>query len=521
MVTPSSWMYLVLICILLVVYILTLSTKQTSVFFPMVLMLVFFSLFVISQFPALSDKDYLLHGKETNLIIAEGKIEITHHTSYLQWPGKFIIEACVRRVTGLEQVDLMRILTFAFQLLIIIPYYLISKKFLGRFLGGLVPTLFILSNLSYTRDTFDHFCPQLLSIFLYITTMYLYFKIDDLKRHYVLVIVLLGIGMTVSHPITTPFFVSSLFGVAMAKKYLARRTRIRFPAIPGLNLFILMLVIWLAWTTYAAAPYISTSVKTLFYSRTEQTIKELAPIGYSAIEDANIRLLLSSLSGYWKAIDLFIVVGAFALILFKRDNRKDTIIFSGIMLGNILYGLTAPLFWTSRIIMFTLLPACYLATRFFTQLIRKKIFAVILVCLVVPSFLRVYSFTSEYRVQVHPWENYLCVFLQRHNSGQKVVSSDYETMCIYTYYDSGSWPDGIVGDEEIRNYSIPVSEHPLYKGDFFIRSVRQDIAYKNLFNESSHAESFAYWNHLDAFLKNSPDKGRIFDNGYAQIYARS
>lgn len=533
MLSFESWIIFGIICILLILSPKLLPKKTRPLFLSFIFVLMFFSFFTISQYPALSDRDFFLHGKLAKSISTNGKIEVQLGTEYLDYPGAFIFWACLGIVSSIDILNLGVILSFALQMCVVFFLFTVAKTSYGFFASGLASMLFMLSNLSYTRFTMDHFCPQLFTLLLYILAFYSFVKIGNSgKKKFAFILVLLSVAVTISHPITALFLFFSFAGVYFANKFRAHYVRGWFSTLPRFNFVFFLVILCIAWTIFNASFYFQATFNDFGKATGGKTkiFRELALVSFVGLKDANVRTLLNTLSLYWKALDLTIFIGALYIIIsrFRNSTNRMTMFQGGVLAGTIACGMMlsfTQIFWIDRIIFFILIPACYLFGSFYAKLSRtskaSKIAVPLLALLMIPSFLTIYSSTCEYKYFQHPWEIQSCIFLSEHNIDHNLVTSDYGTMIIYSYYDPRSWPSGIVGDEETYNYSIPIDQHPLFKGELMIRSIRQKITYANILNESSHELSSKYWHHFDSFLDTYPIRTRIFDNGYVQIYRKN
>lgn len=528
----EAWVSFCIICISLLVSTKFLPNNVKPFFLSVMFILIFFSLFTFSQYPALSDRDYFLHGRLAKSIMTKGNVEVRSGDQYLYYPGAFIFWASISMVSGLDILKMAILLSFMFQIFAVFFLFLLFKKSLGFFLSGLATTFFVLSNLSYTRFTIDHFCPQLFALALFLLALHIFIEMHGPKKTkiFVLAILLTGVLMF-SHPITALFLVFSITGVYIITKFREYSMKDSFSSFPSFGVFFFVVLICIVWVLYGATPFFQESIQYLLEIGTKNEVStEFTLISFTSLKHFNIQILLYVLSLYWKLFDLILFIGAVCVTIygFRKSNRM--ILFMGGVLAGIIacgaiFSLTR-IFWIDRIIFFILIPTCYLFTKFIAKIsIRPRVITFIiplLILLMIPSFLTIYSFTSQYQYFQHPWEFSSCIFLSEYNINQQFVSSDYGTMIIYSFYDPLSWPLGIVGDEEIYNYSLPINEqHPLLKGRYFIRSLRQEITYNNIFNESSHERSFKYWYTFDFFIAQYPNNIRFYDNYYVQIYQQS
>ena len=424
-------------------------------------------------------------------------------------------------VLGLPEIESELVLSFVFQILIVLFFYVLAKQKLGSFLAGLVPAVFLLSNLVYTLSQVEFFCPQLFSLVLFLLILYCCTKnvSRDNSPKMQVVIILLSFTIFISHPITPIFLLPALAGICLLNAYMSRREEKIFSLI-NFRLVFLLFVLFLAWSIYSAWGGFSQGISQIVLIENPRAVSELQPLHYEG-------LLLNSLSYYWKILDLMIVIAAFYLFVrFFRGGikeRENLVVLSGILLGVALGGLLfsfTGIFTLTRTIMFVLIPASFLAVLFAKRYVGQKVLAFALILLIIPSFLAIYSFSSENQTFQHTWEISACQWLSKENINRKLVSSDYDTMMIYSYYDPNSWPGGIVGDEEITNYTIPVASNPFFKGDFMIRSIRQDLSKTNSLQEGSN-QGLEYWSQLDSYVNNYSKLDKIFDNNYVKTYAKN
>ena len=145
-----------------------------------------------------------------------------------------------------------------------------------------------------------------------------------------------------------------------------------------------------------------------------------------------------------------------------------------------------------------------------------KICSIAVIFLIIPSFLTIYGFSSEFVNFQQPYEISATHWLADVNVNKQLVSSDYDTMMIYSYFEQNSWPTGIVGDQEITQHIIPINNsNPFFTGNFMIRSIRQDIFRTNQLNPVS-SSSTSYWQKVDCYMDSNYDL--IYSNGYIEIY---
>jgi hypothetical protein len=524
MISPESIPYLLILCALMGLYIITLSDNESTFIFPIIIVLVFFALFTVSQYPTLSDKDLFNHGRLVVEIIDSGHFPLASTNPgnyYIEWPGAFTVRAVFSLVLGLPEIESVRVLSVVFQILVVLFFYVLAKQKLGSFLAGLVPAVFLLSNLVYTTSQIDHFCPQLFSLPLFLLVLYCCTKnvSQDKATKVQVVIILLSFATFISHPITPVFLLPALAGTCLLNAYRSRRGEKTFSLI-NFRLVFLLFVLFLAWSIFSAWGDFSQGISQIALLGNPRAVAELQPLSYEGI-------LLNSLSYYWKILDLIIVIAAFYLFIrFFRGGvkeRENLVVLSGILLGvalgSLLFSFTR-IFTLTRAIMFFLVPASFLAVLFAKRYVGQKVLAFALIFLIIPSFLSIYSFSSENQTFQHTWEIDACQWLSKEHINRKLVSSDYDTMMIYSYYDPNSWPGGIVGDEEITNYTVPVVSNPFFKGDFLIRSVRQDMFKTNIFQEGNN-QGLAYWSQIDSYANNCSELDKIFDSNYVKIYARN
>lgn len=523
MISPESILYLLVLCALMGLYIITLSDSKSTFIIPIIIVLVFFALFTVSQYPALSDKDLFNHGRLAVEITSSGHFPSASIPGnyYIEWPGAFTIRAMFSLVLGLPDIESVRVLTVVFQILIVLFFYVFAKIKLRSFLAGLVPTVFLLSNLVYTTSQIDHFCPQLFSLPLFLLILYCSTKniSRDNAAKMQIAIIMLSFTVIISHSITAIFLLPALAGICLLNAYRSRRGEKTFSQM-NFHLVFLLFVLFLAWSIYSAGGEFSQGISQIALIENPRAVSQLQPLNYAGI-------LLNSLGYYWKILDLIIVIAAFYLFIrFFRGGvkeRENLVVLSGILLGVALGGLLfsfTGFFTLTRTIMFVLIPASFLAVLFAKRYAGQKVLAFALILLIIPSFLSIYSFSSENQTFQHTWEISACQWLSKENINRKTVSSDYDTMMIYSYYDPNSWPGGIVGDEEITNYTIPLASNPFFKGDLIIRSVRQDLFRTNVLQEGNN-QGLEYWSQLDSYANNYSKLDKIFDNNYAKIYAKN
>lgn len=522
MISPNAFIYLTTLSVSIGLYFLTLSKKANTLFIPIIIVLALFSLFSFSQFPALSDKDYFLHGRLDSIIISEGHLPSVSEQGnyYVQWPLAIIFRAVTSIITGLPEIDSTRVLSFIFPILLVLFFYILARVKLGPYLAGIVPALFLVSNLVYPTDEIDHFCPQLFALTLFLLALYLVTKETSKKdgRIITCLILLVSFSIILSHPITPFFLLPSFMAIWFFNFYLKRRNRKTSFTSINFVLVILLLLLFLAWSFLYAGNSFDQGF-TQIMSGNGHLASQVQ------VYDFQTELLVF-FSYYWKIIALLILLPALFVtfrVLRKGNPEQEKIltplcwVLLGCIIGGLVFSVTS-FFDLTRVLTFILIPACFITVFFLTKHINVKILSFLVVLLVIPGFFVIYGFSNQFTVYQHSSEISACQWLSIKNVNHELVTSDYNTMIIYSYYDWRSWPTGIVGDEQITDYSLPISStHPFFQGQFMVRSIRQDIMQENyLMNETMPGKE--YWSQIDLYASNSYNK--IFSNGNIEIFSK-
>jgi hypothetical protein len=523
MIGPNAFPYLIALCLCVGFYLFTLSKKSSTFIVPLVIVLIFFSMFTASQYPALSDKDYLLHGRLDTILLSTGHLPSVSEKGnyYVEWPGAFLLRTQTSLLVGVSELDSARFLSFIFPVLFVFFLYILAKDKLGPFLGGLVPVLFLVSNIVYTTDEIDHFCPQLLALTLFVLTIYLATRDFDKKTANVTtcLIVLFSLAIIISHPITPFFLLPALLSIWLFNAYIKRRGGKSTLSLVNFLLVCLVFALFITWSVFSAGQSFAQGVSQIASFENPSLSSQVQIYHYPT-------QFLVNLSYYWKVLAVVILVPSLYLVvrIFRGkgndDERKLSSlcwILLGVGIGGLAFSVTSLVDFT-RVLTFLLIPACLLTVYLAAKYVNKTLISIFLILLIIPGFLTIYSFSGEYQYYQHPFELTAAQWLSKENANNQFVSSDYDTMIVYSYYDWHSWPGGIVGDEEVTNYSLPVSfSHPFFKGDFMIRSIRQDILKMNSL-DPAFTPGAEYWSKIDNYADSHYNL--IYSNEFIRIYGK-
>lgn len=550
MVPNYTWVYLLILCLLLSINIW--FRNGVNLMHVIVASLLVYGLFSISQYPMITSGDVYYHGRGTLQVIQSGNVLVKdYYPRY--WPGAFIIWGSLSIVTGLDVVTTNIILMLIITLISSVMLYLLGKEILSQKWAGLAAIVYLVTN-AYAFHLMgrDHFAPQSLGFTQYLLTLYLFIRIwrkKELHRRTFCALVLILIpSVVLSHLYTSLFLLGLLFGVTILRaRAFEKIRRIFLPK--DLNEvrwktriahFQIFALVWsIAWLVFNPgfkntplefewlAGYIS-GLPTYFYTYFATFVfnggsnLKIVPITQEPLSITGVILR----NYYLKPLLLIAGLLSLIIILWDRRDRKVSIysgIFFGSALGVIFSGILAPFHMAqfSELLMFSLLPVCYLASRVFVKR-GVRISACILTLLILPTFLCSFTYSSEYTGVMHPWEATSIQFLTNQSTSARIVT-DAGTLGIYEYFNIYYNP--VSSEEGIAllniNYSSRLINYTtLFDdtiGDFIVRSFRQEFSY-NVFN-TTFEERQEIWSVVDSRLCNKTNLDRTYDNGFVQIYS--
>ncbi len=180
----------------------------------------------ISQFSSIfTINDAVVHLANAENIILNGGVHYPA-SGYLQFPGTFQMAAIIGNFIGVTKgasfLDLGIILNTIFVLLISLFLLIIGQRMLGPRNGFILPILYFLVNTGF----FKQFCPQNFALLLYFFGIFVFLVLGEsyIKSRYTTGILLLtSFVLSITHPITSVYFIATFFGVYLGQKLFKRK----------------------------------------------------------------------------------------------------------------------------------------------------------------------------------------------------------------------------------------------------------------------------------------------------------
>jgi energy-coupling factor transporter transmembrane protein EcfT len=327
-------------------------------------------------------------------------------------------------------------------------------------------------------------------------------------------------AVVISHGSISLFVVFTLLGIVAFEKI--RRLNLGI----GVVLFSFALVLWVSWWLYNANFTLEQAVRLVTYvfgSPEESKITR----NIFALNDPLPPIGVFLRNFYLKP--LLLLIGLMSMVVAFRERRSRSVSFyTGALCGCVIasvamLGLSSASapggsnIEVTEILLFTLLPACCLASRMLKRSDRAfQLGAVIIILLVVPSFLTMFTYTSEYAEKTHPWEVNGYQFLSAHVPTTSVIGTDELTSIALRFYDTAYSPHAGVLTLSETNMTSWVKERPtFFSGQYILRSFRQELSYAS---HGTFEERHQFWALVDSNIAASANRNRAYDDGYMQLY---
>lgn len=520
MVPTYAWVYLFILCSFLSV--LVLLTERVTYTHVIIAVLLVYGLYVISQYPIEIHLDFFVHGRMTLQVILRGGIQVLD--GYPRWwPGAFIFWAFSSNVMGLGVIETGIILTFVIMVTSSTLLYLLAREILGQQWAGLATILYLVTCVyAFHSMGRDHFSPGSIAFTQYLLFLYILIRIEKVqkfKRTFYIIGSIMILCIVLSHGFTSLYLFSTLFGIMAIQKI--RGTHLG----SSLSLTFFALTSWFAWWLFNAGSTFKEAILFLTPFLVSPMESKMTRIATPILEEP-LPITGIILRNYYIK-PLMLTIGFISLLVaFKHRKVKIVSVYSGVLLGILAssaIALASPaetiVIQLPRMLIFGLLPTCYLASRFFTKnALRAKMSSCILIFLIIPSFLTMFTYHSEYAYTTHSWEITSYQFIASNVVNSSVLGSDSITHLAYRFFDI----DYLLGmgslDITSINYTYRIENHPtFFKGDVILRSFKQELTY-NVFYKTFD-ERRGFWVKVDLNLINNQKYNRIYDNAYAQTYS--
>jgi len=528
MVTPYAWVYLFAVCALLSLDVYV--ERRCDLLHVLVAALLVSMLYTVSQYPAIVNIDTFLHGSSTNVVLTYRWGTYPQAYVYPTWfPGSFDLWAALTLTSGLTVINSGLVLIFAVLVSFVAILHLLGKKIIGDQWAGTAPILYLVADAFHYRwSGREHFSPETLGFLLFLMILYLFVisqsrGFDKTSRIKLKLLLTLAIcTVIVSHPITAMFLWFALIAILLIQKITKAALGVDWVTISLLS------TTWIGWWFLVAGSSFGQAFSVLLGSL-ESSLGNAKISTLVSVQDPLPLVGIILRQYYFKP--LLVLVGASAVLAILLNRKvKITLFFAGIALGTaaasgleLLTPNTAYFAQLSEMLAFSLLPISYLAARLFMKNQRAfKAIAILLPLLIFPSFLVMFTYSSEYTEISHPWQVNSYQFLTR--SGPSVmVGTEQCSIGLDTYSNYGyqffdvTYNPTEFSDLTMVNYTRWLPNHPTFFNDPVIfRSFEQDVTDNYITRAFQQRQQF--WNQVDSNLTSDPVHDRIFDNSYAQLY---
>jgi len=521
MVPSHAWLYLFILCLLLSMHILL--DKKIGLIAVIITMLLVYSLYALSQYDAVIDRDVFLHGRTTNEILFSCHVQ-SQRPYPGDWPSAFVYWASLCSLTGLDAIKANRLLALVFQLYICILLYIIGRIVLGETLSGLPGVLYLLTNIYYIGNM-DHFNIQFFALTFYLLILYLLLNIDrvqTIKRRIFIIVLILCINVITSHAISSFYLFFALLGLILICKVPQK-----YQASSYLKVYTIIAVSWWLFNAGTTLEISLKLFKEAFSAFSSTKIIRLATTPLSREPLPFLGFILRNY--YFKPLISIIMLTAILSILFESKKRSVLNgLFLGTLIGSVIL-LFAPIeaqpIQVSRILLFLLFPSCCLVSRLINRQKThiKTLISIFTIFLIIPSFLSMMTYTSQYEKLSHNWEMRGYIFMAHHHYpfsySSMMIGSDIRTAIYYCYFDrSYERSDGIFNINTLNLDELLEQRSIFSDTKFIIRSFRQELQYDLSFKTIN--ERLYFWRSVDLHLTNNSRYDMIYTSSYMKIYAK-
>jgi len=528
MVTPYAWAYLFAVCALLSLDVYV--ERRCGLLHVLVAALLVSMLYTVSQYPAIVNVDTFLHGSSTNVVLAYRWGTYPQAYVYPTWfPGAFDLWAALALTSGLNVINSGLVLISAVLVSSVAMLYLLGRKIIGDQWAGVAPILYLIADAFHYRwSGREHFSPQTLGFLLFLMVLYLLVisqsrGFDRTSRIKLKLLLTLAIcTVIVSHPITAMFLWFTLIAILLLQKITKAAMGVDWITISLLS------TTWIGWWFLVAGSSFGQAFSVLLGSL-ESSLGKAKIATLTSVQDP-LPLVGTMLRQYYFK-PLLVVVGASAVVAILLNRRaKITLFFAGIALGTaaasgleLLTPNMAVFAQLSEVLAFSLLPLSYLAVRLFMKNQRAfKAIAILLPLLIFPSFLVMFTYSTEYAEISHSWQVNSYQFLTISGppliggTGQCSIGLDTYSNYGYQFFDVTYNPTEF-SDLTMVNFTQWLPNHPtFFSNPVILRSFEQDVTDNYIIRSFQQRQQL--WNQVDSNLTIDPARDRIFDNSYVQLY---
>ena len=424
---------------------------------------------------------------------------------------------------GASFLELGIILNTIFVLLISLFLLIIGQRMLGPRNGFILPILYFLVNTGF----FKQFCPQNFALLLYFFGIFVFLVLGEsyIKSRYTTGILLLtSFVLSITHPITSVYFIATFFGVYLGQKLFKRKIGVTIS-----KKFLLCTTgILIAWWVFFATENFEALISSLFYL-------------FQAGIHSPISLLSPPLSSFFSVFlsfftksFQFLMAGAAVVGLIyvwrRRKTKAVPFVFFEFLIGLLIISIFPLLLftglWSDRALQFAYFPLCALAIYGFetlSHLIGKRIqFTKNLRTLGLCLIIVILPFAFIYHHQLDSYEN---VLSSDFSTTAFLINFSLQTVPVALPWSNGGYATYFYQDPAIADSQISHSPSSLTQPYIFVAwlSNPQVIVFS-----LKEIRSFEYvgavsndYNNRISYLNGSSTWDRVYDNRFNTVYVAS
>jgi hypothetical protein len=370
--------------------------------------------------------DSWVHGETAKAIVENGHLELERF-GYQAYPSSFVFLSTLSLITGIELLSLLRILP---TILVLLFFSMLVIFFNDLFKSW---ELAIISGFVYGLSTyglFFHFSPAIFGwLFLFLLLAYLVKKIQAnvFSKSTFVILLLLILGITVTHPVTQFFTFLIMFILLILGKKICERHYIT------LTLVILLTILFTAWAIFFGSLYFDRII-TSFRNAFERVVLESTSSIVAQPLQEKLPAEIVGISMYRRFLYVFIpftaLLGGFLL---RKQNGAKLTFLNGLLITSlmviplIIFGIL-PL---ERSIQLAFIPLSAFSAYLIYQ--KKKVGALILISLLFTLPINFASlYWNEASIMTHDWEISSAQFVSANFHG--TVLGEFKETSILKFY---------------------------------------------------------------------------------------
>jgi len=473
------WIFLSLLSALFALLLKSYYKYQKHTYFYVVVAIVYvwWSLFYI--IPSFTNYPLIWKSTEEQVLFTKALLyqvpgDVVWSTRNLGWPLPYILLLMFHKLLDLDILTASLHLATMINLFIPLVIFLVGKKVSPK-TALLVPLIFSIPQTYYFR----YFSDYLYGFSLFLALIYLTWTLllgrasrND-KGNFMgisIAIIVLFASLVAGHPLTSIIFIIfyALYLIIETLKFQNNKDLV--------EIFVLLLIVFISWYMYNQLAYGMTSPYIIHILKMERLTYALTPQAYIRTPyHENLSYYFLYISRYF----IFALLGVTSLIslliMLKRNDRKALILLSLILSTLIPWLTLKATTWESfdnRFMIFGTLPIAILSAHAISSIKYKHILYVLLAFL--PISFALAFFPSIFLIFAHEYEFQGGMFVAHYTSKDIAIITDGFTANFIAFYNPYIQPLTYLDEVTIFNVdptkiSIPDTLH------IVVRSIRQDV----------------------------------------------